>query len=88
MSTRLHISQILSYYTDNQKSIDVTGSTISECLDCLVKECPRLMNIIQSSDGSAAGYIAVYINKDCDTPERLDKPVKDGDEYFVEYQPG
>lgn len=88
MSARLHISKILSYYTNNRKYIDVTGDTISECLDYLVKECPGLLNIVQSQDGSIASYIAVYINRDSDTPERLDKPVKDGDEFFIEYQPG
>lgn len=88
MSTRLHISQILSYYTDNQKSIDVAGSTISECLDCLVKEYPALLNIVQSSDGSVVSYIAVFKDKESDVPEKLDKFVSDGDEYYVEYHPG
>jgi hypothetical protein len=88
MSIRLHISQFLSYYINNEKYVDVKGNTISDCLDFLVKEFPALLNIVQSSDGSVASYIAVFKDKDSDIPEKLNKPVSDGDEYFVEYQPG
>ena len=88
MSIRLHLSQFLSYYVNHEKYVDVKGNTISDCLDFLVKEFPGLLNIVQSSDGSVASYIAVFKDKESDILEKLDKPVSDGDEYFVEYQPG
>ena len=88
MSIRLHISQVLSYYINNEKYVDVRGNRISDCLDFLVKEFPALLNIVQSSDGSVANHIAVFKNRDSDVPEKLNKPVVDGDEYYIEYHPG
>jgi hypothetical protein len=88
MNIRLNVSRFLSYYTGDQKCIDVKGATVGECLDCLVKKFPVLLDIVQSSDGSVASYIAVFKNQDGETPEKLDSQVEDGEEYFVEYQPG
>ena len=88
MSVKLNIAPILSYYADNQKSVEVKGNTIGECLDYLISKFPDLGVIIDTQSGKLAGFITVFFNKENAATQDMNKPVKDGDELSVEYQPG
>jgi molybdopterin converting factor small subunit len=85
---KLNIAPILSYYTDNQKSVDVQGNTVFECLTYLIRQFPDLGVIIDTQSGKPAGFINIFLNKENAATQDMNKPVKDGDELSVEYQPG
>lgn len=85
MSIKLNISPVLSYYTDNQKSFEVKGNTVSECLDSLASQFPDLKSVIDFPNGRPASFIHIYINKEDRIIDDVFKPVEDGDEIDVEF---
>lgn len=88
MNVKLNIAPILSYYTNNQKSVEVTGSTVFECLNYFIRQFPDLKIIIDTQSGKLAGFITIFLNKENAAIQDMNKPVKDGDELSIEYQPG
>jgi len=88
VSVKLNIAPILSYYAGNQKSVEVKGNTVGECLDYLIRQFPDLKVIIDTQSGKPAGFITIFLNKENAATQDMNKSVKDGDELSVEYQPG
>ena len=79
MSIEVKFSPIFIRYTNNQQAAEVSGSTVGECLDHLVKQFPDLKTIIFDKHGKLHLYLDVYVNGESAYPEELVKPVKDGD---------
>ncbi len=51
MSIEIKISPFFHQYTSNQQVARVNGSTIGECLDDLVKQFPRLKQVLFDKKG-------------------------------------
>ncbi len=70
---------------NNQKFIEVNGSTLGQGLNDLTKQFPEVKNIIFNQEGKLLRYILIYINKDIASfdPEGLNRPIKDGDEILI-----
>jgi len=83
MTIEVKFSPILAKYTNNQKIAEVSGSTVGECLDHLLKQFPDLKAALFAGDGRLHRYLDVYINGESAYPEELVKPVKDGDELHI-----
>ena len=88
MSVKLNIGPALCYYTDNKVSVEVTGSTVGECLNYLIRQYPDLKVIIDNHIGKLVGFITIFLNKESIVIHDLDKSVRDGDQLTIEYQPG
>lgn len=73
-----HLLQI----TNNQKEVEVSGSTVGQCLDDLVRQFPEIKKLIFVEPGKLLNFINVLVNGDSVltySPDPLAKPVKDGD---------
>lgn len=87
MIIKLCLCQILSYYANNQPTVEVNGNTVRECLDDLVTRFPNLNKVIEM--GKTAGLVNIYIsNNKGNAIEDLSQPVKDGDELNVAFSGG
>ena len=87
MTIKLHLCQILSYYANNQPTVEVNGNTVKECLDDLATMFPDLNKVIEM--GKPAGLVNIYIsNNKGNAIEDLSQPVKDGDELNVAFLGG
>jgi molybdopterin converting factor small subunit len=79
MSIGVKVSSIFAKYTNNQRTAEVNGSTVGECIDHLVKQFPALKQALFDKNDRLRHYIDVYVNQESAYPEELAKPVKDGD---------
>ena len=85
MSIEIKITPVFLRFTKNQRSAEVNGSTVGECLDDLVKQFPDLKQVLFDKKGKLQRYLDVYVNGASAYPEELAKPVKDGDTIQLVY---
>ena len=52
MSTKLHLPSRFYYLWEGKKAIDVTGNTVAECLDDLVRFIPLMKQALSYDSGS------------------------------------
>lgn len=83
MGIKVHTSPLLSQYTNNQRIVEVNGSTVGECLKNLVEQFPGLEKVLFNEHGKLLSYLGIYVNEESTYPEELIKPVKDGDELSI-----
>ena len=88
MSIKCKLGPVLSYYTNNQESVEVNGKTAGECLDHLAKQFPSIKTVIFDEDGKLNSFIAVFVNGRDSQVEHLLRPVKDGDELGIVFLNG
>jgi len=88
MGIKVHISSLLSHYTNNQRIAEVNGGTVSECLKHLTEQFSKLK--LFDKDGRLRAYFSIYVNREpmysrslSGDPKKLDTPVKDGDEIAI-----
>jgi len=63
--------------------VEVSGSTVGECLNHLVKQFPGMKDQLFTKTGILFENIIISINGESAYPEQLAKPVKDGDELNI-----
>lgn len=73
----------LHFLTNNQAVVEVSGSTVAECLNQLVRKFPKLKPMLFDKRGRLLNYVGVFVNQEDSYPEELAKPVKDGDELYI-----
>ena len=83
MSQTVNIHQALRHLTNNQATIEVSGTTVGECLAELVKQFPGIMNKLFNKKGKLLNYVDIYVNLESSYPEELAKPVIDGDKLSI-----
>ncbi len=79
MSVEIHIHPSLQYVTDDEETVEVSGSNVGECLQELVEKFPGLEEWLYDKKSKLSKYIDVYVNQESSYPEELNKPVNDGD---------
>ena len=83
MSIEINIPTFLQHLTDDVKIAVVSGGTVGECLQDLVKQFPQLKEPLFTKDGKLIKYLDIYINGESAYPEELVKPVSNGDELHI-----
>jgi len=63
--------------------VEVSGSTVGECLNHLVKQFPSMKKQLFTKTGNLFENVIVSVNGESTYPEQLAKPVKDGDELNI-----
>ena len=66
--------------------VEVSGSTVGECLNHLVKQLPGMKKQLFTTTGNLFENIMISVNGESAYPEQLAKPVKDGDELNIVFQ--
>ena len=81
MTIKVHTGPLLSPYTNNQRTVEVNGDTVNKCLKHLTEQFPKL-NLFDKDD-KLLDYLCIYVNGEITDLEKVDKPVKDGDELSI-----
>jgi len=83
VSITVNISTSLQAYTNTTKTVETEGSTVSECLQHLGEEFPRLKGHLFDTSGELVSYYRIFVNRKIIDSSNLDKPIKDGDELSI-----
>ena len=83
MSIKIDIPSYMKSFTNNLEVVEVNGSTVSECLNQMVKQFPGIKGQLFSKNDTLFENIIISINGESAYPEQLAKPVKDGDELNI-----
>ena len=82
MSIWVHNS-LFYYYTNNQRTVEVNGETVGECVKCLIGKFPEMEKVLFDTSGNLQPYVDIYVNEASAYREGLAKHVKDGDEIHL-----
>ena len=83
MTIKVHLYSSLQQFTNDRNMVEVSGSTIGECLDDLAKQFPKIKPVLFGKDGKLLEHIFVSVNLKSAYPEELTKVVSDGDELYI-----
>lgn len=84
MSIKLYLPNRFYYLWEGKGVIDVTGKTVAECMDDLVRLIPLMKKALSYKSGTMDPEIKVLVNQEDVGGEGLARRVLDGDEiHFV-----
>jgi len=78
MTIKIKTNPILQQFTNNQDTVEVTGSTIGECLNNLIRQFPDTKQWLFDKNGILLALI--IINGETLYQNDRNRPVADGDE--------
>lgn len=79
----IHIPLIFRHLADDAETLQVSGSTVGQCLGELVKAFPEMQGAIFNEKGEIHHLIEIFLNSKSAHPEELIRPTVDGDEIHV-----
>ncbi|MBI4180724.1 MAG: MoaD/ThiS family protein [Chloroflexi bacterium] len=85
MSIKIEIPSYWLPLTNNLAVVEVSGSTVGECLNHLVEQFSGIAKMLFDKDGKLFGDLGIYVNGADTYPQGLAKPVKDGDRLYIPY---
>ncbi|MFC2072709.1 MoaD/ThiS family protein [Chloroflexota bacterium] len=85
MGIKIVIPSVLRPFTNNMEVVEVKGSSVSGCLDHLVKQFPDIEKRLFAENDELNSYVGIYVNGENAYAEGLAKPVEDGDELHIVY---
>ena len=83
MSVKLNIDESVLDYRKGKVVVEVSGNTVGECLDYIVKRRPTLKKAIFDENGNLCFYNLVRVNGNFEYSNALAKSVKDGDKIEI-----
>ena len=83
MAVKVHLYSSLQQFTNDRDTVEVSGSTIGECLDDLSRQFPKIKPMLLDKDGKMLGHIFVSVNLKSAYPEELARVVNEGDELYI-----
>ena len=83
MSIQVHIHKTHRQYTDGLEVVEVSGSTVGECLNHLIQQHPALEKVIFDEKCKLLNTLEIYLNMESTYPEELAKITRDGDEIYL-----
>ena len=84
MSITVNLHPILYGFTNGEKTAEVNGRTVGECLTQLVAQFPGIeRGLFNKENGKLLSTISIWVNMEDAYPEELEKPVKDGDDIHI-----
>lgn len=80
MSITVNISRyFFGGWANGSVVAEVSGNTVGQCLNHLVKQFPAIKKEMFGEDGEIAAEARIFINGESAFPEELAKQVRDGD---------
>ena len=83
MSVRLRIPWFLQNATGGAKSVEVSGTTVGDCLKELVARFPQAREEIFDAGGKLSPFTDIHLGGRSIRREGLARPVRDGDELAI-----
>jgi molybdopterin converting factor small subunit len=83
MSIEINIPPVLQALVGGVRQIDVSGSTVGECLAELVKHYPDLKPRIFTRRGRLIKGVSIFVNGKNAYPEPKVRPVREGDKIHI-----
>ena len=83
MSVQIHIHKTHRQYTDGLEVVEVSGSTVGDCLHHLIQQHPALGKVIFDEKGKLLNTLEIYLNMESTYPEELTKTTRDGDDIYL-----
>ncbi len=84
MAVKVLIPTPLQKFTNNQATIDCTGSNIDELIDSLENDCPGIKARICDETGKPRRFLNLYVNsEDIRFLDNTDTTLQDGDEVSI-----
>jgi len=83
MTVKLNLHPYLVHLADNKDRHEVNGATIGECLEDIVRRYPDLEEWLFTEERELKSLFDVFLNMESTEPERLAKPVRDGDDINI-----
>ena len=84
MSIKLYLPGGFYYLWEGKEVHDVTGKTVAECLDDLLRLIPLMKKALSYGSGGLDPDIKVLVNQEGVGAEGLARKVNDGDEIHFE----
>jgi MoaD family protein len=82
--TTLKVPSALRSYTDGEKFVEVSGSTVQTALQDLVSRYPGLKGHLYTSEGELRPYVNIYLNgEDIRTEDGEAIPLNEGDKLMI-----
>jgi molybdopterin converting factor small subunit len=84
VSTKVSIPMLLGNATEGAREVSVTGATLQECLDDLMRTYPLLGSHLFEADGALRRHVLILYN-DQNTRwfDALDIPIQPGDRITI-----
>ena len=84
MAVKVLIPTPLQKFTNNQATIDCSGSNVSELIDALEINCPGIKARLCDEEGNPRRFLNFYVNsEDIRFLEGTATALKDGDEVSI-----
>jgi len=89
LKVKIPLSYVQSFTDDTdfvqlpRDIVEVSGDTVGECLNHLVKQFPDMKKQLFTKTGTLFDNIIISVNGESAYPEQLAKSVKDGDELNI-----
>ncbi len=84
MAVKVLIPTPLQKFTNNQATIECTGSNIDELIDSLENDCPGIKARICDETGKPRRFLNLYVNsEDIRFLDNTDTSLQDGDEVSI-----
>lgn len=84
MSVTVLVPTALQNFTNNQATLECSGSTIAELLDSLEQNFPGIKSRLCDEQGKPRRFLNLYLNsEDIRFLDGTETPLKDGDEVSI-----
>lgn len=84
MSVKVLIPTPLQKFTNDQSTLECTGSTIAELLESLEQSCPGIKARLCDDQGEPRRFLNFYVNsEDIRFLDGTSTPLQDGDEVSI-----
>ena len=79
LSIRIYLHKTHRQHVGDSESVEVTGDTVGECLQNLVRQYPPMAAALFDDQNQLHRTVEVYLNMQSTYPEELAKPTQNGD---------
>jgi molybdopterin converting factor small subunit len=84
MAVKVLIPTALQKFTNDQATLECSGSNVAELLDSLEDSCPGIKGRLCDDEGKPRRFLNFYVNsEDIRFLEGTDTTLKDGDEVSI-----
>jgi molybdopterin converting factor small subunit len=83
VGVKVNVRYFLPHLTNDQEEVEVTGSTVGQCLDQLVSRYPKMKKWVFKEDGSLTDLIIVQTDAEISDSKGLSSPVQNGEKIYL-----